>query len=84
MASLGVADSFCLYLWRAPHLPGTLYMADGLETTEALCKGLTDDGYIVKVVHMATNLEFEWSAGRLCRPQLDNRVSPGNLQQAVY
>lgn len=66
MACFSVAD-FCLYLWRAPHLPGTLYMADGLETTEALCKGLTEDGYIVKVVHAATNAEFEWSAGKLCR-----------------
>jgi FkbM family methyltransferase len=43
-----------------------LYVAQGFETTEALCKGLTEDGFIVKLVHTATNAEFELSAGRLC------------------
>lgn len=59
------SDNFCLYLWRSPELPGTLYMANGFEATEALCRGLTDDGYIVKVVHAATNEEFQFNAGRL-------------------
>jgi hypothetical protein len=55
-------------------------MANGLETTEALCKGLTDDGYIVKVVHAATNAELEWSSGRLCRSRLTaNHVGPAAL-----
>ncbi|HEX5227166.1 MAG TPA: hypothetical protein VFW44_05625 [Bryobacteraceae bacterium] len=42
-------------------------MSSGLEATEALCKALTDDGYIVKVVHAATNSEFELNSGRLAR-----------------
>jgi len=66
MAMRTLADSFCLYLWRSPELPGTLYLANGLEATETLCKSLTEDGYIVKVVHTATNAEFQLNAGRLC------------------
>jgi len=58
-------DSFYLYLWRSPNAPGTLYMAKGFETAETLCRGLTEDGYIVKVVHMASDTEFEFSEGRL-------------------
>jgi hypothetical protein len=56
---------FYLYLWRSPNSPGTLYLAEGFETAEALCRGLTDDGYIVKVVHMATNTEYELQQGKL-------------------
>ena len=62
-----LADSFCLYLWRSRDLPGTLYMSSGFEATEALCRALADDGYIVKVVHAATDSEFELSAGKLAR-----------------
>lgn len=62
-----IADSFCLYLWRSPDLPGTLYMSSGFEATEALCRALADDGYIVKVVHTASDSEFQLSAGRLAR-----------------
>jgi hypothetical protein len=58
-------DSFYLYLWRSPNSPGTLYLAKGFETAEALCRGLTEDGYIVKVIHMATNTEFELCDGKL-------------------
>lgn len=58
-------DSFYLYLWRSPNAPGTLYLAKGFETAETLCRGLTDDGYIVKVVHMASDTEYELSDGRL-------------------
>jgi len=64
-------DSFYLYLWRSPNSPGTLYLAKGFETAQALCRGLTEDGYIVKVIHMATNTEYELSDGKL-RPS-----SPG-------
>jgi len=46
-------------LWRSPNAPGTLYLAKGFDTAETLCRGLTDDGYIVKVVHMASDTEYE-------------------------
>jgi hypothetical protein len=60
-----IRDSFYLYLWRSTNLPGTLYLAKGLETAEMLCRGLTEDGYIVKVVHSGTNAEFELCEGKL-------------------
>jgi hypothetical protein len=69
MATPTLADNFCLYLWRSPELPGTLYLAQGLEATEALCKGLAEDGYIVKVIHSATNAELQWSGGKLVPPK---------------
>lgn len=55
-----------MYLWRSPNLPGTLYVAQGFEATEALYRGLTEDGFIVKLVHAATNAEFQLRGGRLC------------------
>jgi hypothetical protein len=58
-------DNFYLYLWRSPNAPGTLYLAKGFATAEALCRGLTEDGYIVKVIHMTTNTEFELCDGKL-------------------
>ena len=65
------SDNFYLYLWRSRNVPGTLYLARGFETTEALCQGLTEHGYIVKVIQMATDIEFELSQGKL-RP-----ITPG-------
>ena len=67
MGPSSLSDSFCLYLWRSPEVPGTLYLAKGFETAETLCRGLTEDGYIVKVIHMATDTEFELSQGKLRR-----------------
>jgi hypothetical protein len=58
-------EGFYLYLWRSPNAPGTLYLAKGFETAETLCRGLTEDGYIVKVVHMASDTEFELCEGSL-------------------
>ena len=55
-----------MYLWRSPKLPGTLYVAQGFEATEALYKAFAEDGYIVKLIHTATNVEFGLNAGRLC------------------
>jgi hypothetical protein len=66
MAPSSVPEDFYLYLWRSSDSPGTLYLAKGFETAEALCRGLTDDGYIVKVIQTATNTEFELCDGRLC------------------
>jgi hypothetical protein len=67
MQASRIPDNFCLYLWRSPNCPGTLYLAKGLDTAEALCRGLIEHGYIVKVIHMATNSELELREGRLCR-----------------
>lgn len=58
-------DSFYLYLWRSPNLPGTLYLAKGFATAEALCHGLTEDGYIVRVIQASTDIEFEFREGKL-------------------
>jgi hypothetical protein len=60
-----IPDNFYLYLWRSPNSPGTLYLAKGFGTAEALCRGLTEEGYIVKVIQMATNVEFQLCEGRL-------------------
>ncbi|MGP0075818.1 MAG: hypothetical protein ACLPWF_28210 [Bryobacteraceae bacterium] len=65
VAPLSTPDNFSLYLWRSPKRPGTLYMASGFEAAEALCRGLTEEGYIVKVIHTASNTEFELSRGKL-------------------
>jgi hypothetical protein len=67
MAPSGMLDSYYLYLWRSTNSPGTLYLAKGLETAEILCRGLTEDGYIVKVIHSGTNAEFELCQGKLRR-----------------
>jgi len=66
MGLSNISESFYLYLWRSPNVPGTLYLAKGFEATEALCRGLSEDGYIVKVIQMRTDTEFELREGRLC------------------
>jgi hypothetical protein len=43
-----------------------LYLAKSFETAETLCRGLTEDGYLVKVIQMGTDTEFELFEGRLC------------------
>ena len=63
-----LAASFALYLWRSPESPGALYLAQEFSTAEALCRGLAEEGYIVKVVHPATNTEYEMRDGAL-RPR---------------
>jgi hypothetical protein len=75
MGPSSLSDSFYLYLWRSPDSPGTLYLAKGFDTTEALCRGLTQDGYIVKVIHMATDTEYEMCEGKL-RPTSEDPLSP--------
>jgi hypothetical protein len=65
MAGSRMRDNFYLYLWRSTSLPGTLYLAKGLETAEIVCRGLTEDGYIVKVIQFGTDAEFELAEGRL-------------------
>ena len=80
MGPLSPPDNFYLYLWRSPNSPGTLYLAKGFETAEALARGLTEAGYIVKVIHMTTDTEFELWDGRLrpMGPSSSNQRSPGN------
>jgi hypothetical protein len=69
-------ESFYLYLWRSSNSPGTLYLAKDFETAEALCRGLTEDGYIVKVIRPGTNTEFELCEGKLC-PTTERPSSQG-------
>ena len=76
-------DSFCLYLWRSKNAPGTLYMANGFDAAELLCRGLTADGYIVKVIHNATNLELELCDGKLCPPNPRPAFSGPRLSPAT-
>lgn len=68
-------ENFYLYLWRSPNTPGTLYLAKGFQTAETLCRGLTEDGYIVKVIHMSSDTEFELWEGKL-RPTNQSSGDP--------
>ena len=83
MGSLSPPDNFYLYLWRSPNSPGTLYLAKGFETAEALCRGLTEDGYIVKVIHMTSDTEFELCDGKL-RPMAPGSQQTKELRRAVW
>jgi hypothetical protein len=65
MGPSSAPDNFYLYLWRSPNSPGTMYLVTGFETAEALCRGLEEDGYIVKAIHTNTDTEFELSDGKL-------------------
>jgi hypothetical protein len=68
------SEGFALYLWRSPQAPGTLYLANGFSTAEVLSRILAEEGYIVKVVHAATDTEYELRNGAL-RP-LHQGASP--------
>ena len=65
MSSSQTSECFALYLWRSPEAPGTLYLAKGLAATESLCRSLADHGYIVKIVHSASDVEYELRDGAL-------------------
>jgi hypothetical protein len=65
MGPSSFSEGFALYLWRSPESPGTLYLANGFTTAEALCRSLAEEGYIVKVVHAATDVEYELRNGAL-------------------
>jgi hypothetical protein len=80
MGPSSIPENFYLYLWRSPDAPGTLYLAKTFDTAEALCRGLTEDGYIVKVIQMVTNTEFELRDGKL-RPIARTPSSPGPSKQ---
>jgi hypothetical protein len=40
-------------------MPGTLYLAKDSDSAAAIYAGLIAEGYVVKVVHAATNTEYE-------------------------
>jgi hypothetical protein len=65
VANPTVEDVFCLYLWRSLDAPGTLYLARGIQSARAVCAELIAAGYIVRVVQMVTNVEYELQEGAL-------------------
>ena len=60
-----LVDEFCLYLWRSLETPGILYLARSLDRAQAVYRELTDEGYLVKVVHSGTDTEYEMRNGAL-------------------
>ena len=60
-----MSDAFCLYLWRSIEAPGILYLAQGVDSARAVYSELVDDGYIVRVVHMDSDTEYELREGTL-------------------
>ena len=73
MATHTVGDIFCLYFWRSLQAPGTLYLARNINSARALCTELTAAGYIVKIVQMATDIEYELRDGALVPRSLPQR-----------
>jgi hypothetical protein len=65
MASPAIGEIFCIYMWRSVESPGTLYLARGIHHTRSVCAELLAAGYIVKIVEMATNIEYEMRDGAL-------------------
>jgi hypothetical protein len=59
VASPSIDDVFCIYLWRSLQAPGTLYLARGIYNASAVCAELIAAGYIVRVVQMVTNVEYQ-------------------------
>jgi hypothetical protein len=65
VATSALQDAFCLYLWRSLDMPGTLYLAKDSDSAAAVYAGLIAEGYIVKVVHAASNTEYQICDGTL-------------------
>ena len=65
MVNPTIEDVFCLYLWRSLDAPGTLYLARGIHSARAVCAELIAAGYVVRVVQMVTNVEYEFRDGTL-------------------
>jgi hypothetical protein len=65
MPSTESSDVFCLYLWRSVEAPGTVYLARSIQNAEAVCRELIGYGYLVKVLHVASDTEFVLSDGTL-------------------
>jgi len=58
-------NTFHLYLWRSLESPGIRYLAGSVSTAESMSQELLKEGYIVKVVHAATDTEYELRGGTL-------------------
>ena len=69
----GLIENFYLYFWRSMESPGIRYLARSISAAEAMSQELLREGYIVKVVHAATDTEYEWRQGAL-RPAQDAPV----------
>jgi len=65
VASPTIEDVFCLYLWRSLDAPGTLYLARGIQSARDVSAELAAAGYVVRVVQMVTNAEYELRSGDL-------------------
>ncbi len=69
---------FCLYLWRSPETPGAVYLADSLQSAQAIYSGLLDLGYIVRAMQLGSNLLYGLEGGELKPlgpyPAEDNRL----------
>jgi hypothetical protein len=65
-------NAFHLYLWRSLESPGIRYLAGSVSTAESMSRELLKEGYIVKVIHAATDTEYELRGGAL----LPVRTSP--------
>lgn len=80
-----IEDAFCLYLWRSLDSPGTLYLARGIHSARAVCAELIAAGYIVRVVQMVTNVEYELVDGALvaCKRSAKVPVPTFNPPQSI-
>lgn len=76
MANPTIEDVFCLYLWRSLEAPGTLYLARGIHSAREVCAELISDGYVVRVVQMVTNVEYELRDGALVARGADAQTPP--------
>jgi hypothetical protein len=76
-----IEDVFCLYLWRSVDAPGTLYLARGIHSARAVCAELIAAGYIVRVVQMVTNVEYELQEGALVASGAGSQVRPPRSQR---
>lgn len=61
----GLIENFYLYFWRSMESPGIRYLARSISAAEAMSQELVREGYIVKVVHAATDTEYRWRQGAL-------------------
>jgi hypothetical protein len=76
-----IEDVFCLYLWRSVDAPGTLYLARGIHSARAVCAELIAAGYIVRVVQMVTNVEYELQEGALVARGARSQRQPPRSQR---
>jgi hypothetical protein len=86
VANSDIDDVFCLYLWRSIEAPGTLYLASCIDSAKAVCVELIAAGYIVRVVQMVTNVEFELREGALVAldaPYENRNSKTAHTQQSV-